>query len=174
MNYWIRPSFALNNITKSDKEYELVKRVCELKNITIEQIYSNNRRREFVEARQIVFYVLREFCNYSFTAIGEKFGRTHATVLHGVNLVKDIISIDNDFRAEVSGLIDFVRYNFQLPASLLKQEKIRSKYVGVSWNKTANKWQSTITKNGKTVYLGLFKNEYEASECYQREINKNN
>lgn len=174
MNYWIRPSYALNNVTKIEKEYELIKRVCEIRNITTEQIYSTNRRREFVEARYIVFYVLKEFCGYSLMGIGDKFGKTHATVIHGVNFIKDIISVDNDFRSEVGGLIDFVRYNFQLPVSILKDEKIKSKYVGVSWSKVAKKWQSTINKNGKTIYLGLFKNEYEASECYQKEINKNN
>ena len=174
MNYWIRPSYALNNVTKIEKEHELIKRVCEIRNITIEQIYSTDRRREFVEARYIVFYVLKEFCGYSLISIGDKFGKTHATVLHGVNFIKDITSIDNDFRTEVSGLIDFVRYNFQLPVSLLKKEKIRSKYTGVSWCKLSNKWKATISKNNKTIYLGLFKNEYEASERYQREINKNN
>lgn len=43
----------------------------------------------------------------------------------------------------------------------LKQDN-KSGYKGVSWNKNRNKWVSTITKNGKTIYLGLFKDINDA------------
>jgi len=37
---------------------------------------------------------------------------------------------------------------------------------GFYWNKQANKWQSKITLNGKSIHLGLFNTEDEARECY--------
>lgn len=45
-----------------------------------------------------------------------------------------------------------------------------SKYIGVSFLKSRNKWSSQIYFNGKTIHLGNFKNEYEAHLCYQNKL----
>ena len=42
----------------------------------------------------------------------------------------------------------------------------KSKYLGVAWNKNANKWQSQIKANGKYKYLGLFEDELKAAKAY--------
>lgn len=47
-----------------------------------------------------------------------------------------------------------------------------SKYVGVSFNIKSNKWQSHISYKGKTISLGYFIDEEEASLAYQKKINK--
>jgi len=67
-------------------------------------------------------------------------------------------------------------YNLQLITqrenSNLKHIKSSSKYVGVYWNKSAEKWQSSIRINGKLKYLGVFTDEKEAAQAYQNELNK--
>ena len=45
-----------------------------------------------------------------------------------------------------------------------------SKYVGVSWNKQKQKWNSEITINGKGILLGQFKNEIDAHLTYQQKL----
>lgn len=45
-----------------------------------------------------------------------------------------------------------------------------SKYVGVSWHAAANKWSSHIRFKEKNIYLGVFKNEIDASNAYQRKL----
>lgn len=47
-----------------------------------------------------------------------------------------------------------------------------SKYTGVNWNKSANKWMSGIKINGKRKHLGYFINEYDAYLAYQKELKK--
>jgi hypothetical protein len=50
-----------------------------------------------------------------------------------------------------------------------------SKYTGVSWDSTNNKWYSIIRINGKSVNLGRYKIEYDAYLVYKnklKEINK--
>lgn len=47
-----------------------------------------------------------------------------------------------------------------------------SKYVGVTFNKTVNKWQAQISMDGKPTYLGIFSNELDAAKAYI-EANKN-
>ncbi|NQU54085.1 MAG: HNH endonuclease [Bacteroidetes bacterium] len=47
-----------------------------------------------------------------------------------------------------------------------------SKYTGVNWNKSKNKWEAGIVVNGKKKYLGTFHDEMEASLAYEKEITK--
>ncbi len=51
-----------------------------------------------------------------------------------------------------------------------REGKTTSKFVGVSWSNIANKWQAQIQVNGKQYHIGLFTNEEEASEAYQRAL----
>ena len=52
------------------------------------------------------------------------------------------------------------------------QGKYSSMFKGVSWNKFAKKWVSTIRLNGKKKFLGYFDNEYDAHFIYQSELLK--
>lgn len=51
-----------------------------------------------------------------------------------------------------------------------KHLKSTSEYVGVSWNKGNNKWQSYIRINGKAVFLGYYIDEMEASKAYDYKL----
>jgi len=68
-------------------------------------------------------------------------------------------------------------YNLQIITQRLnasKDKKGTSKYTGVSWNKTTNKWTSNIRINGKIKHLGLFTDERKAAQAYQNELKKIN
>ncbi|MBK5242162.1 HNH endonuclease [Clostridium sp.] len=49
-----------------------------------------------------------------------------------------------------------------------------SKYVGVCWSKTNNKWVSNIKISGKIKYLGYFTDELEAHNAYIKELKEIN
>lgn len=49
-----------------------------------------------------------------------------------------------------------------------------SKYTGVYWHKSSNKWNSRIRINGRQIDLGYFKNEYDAHLAYINELDKLN
>jgi len=53
-----------------------------------------------------------------------------------------------------------------------KHLKSSSIYTGVSLHKPNKKWRAQIKLNGKKKHLGYFTNELEASEAYQRELNR--
>lgn len=52
--------------------------------------------------------------------------------------------------------------------SNLKHIPSSSKYVGVCWDKQMKKWRSKIVFNGRSKFLGLFINEIDASNAYQK------
>jgi hypothetical protein len=52
------------------------------------------------------------------------------------------------------------------------QKNTSSKYVGVHWHKSYDKWQSLIRINGKQIYLGRYDNEYDAHLAYQNALKK--
>jgi len=49
-----------------------------------------------------------------------------------------------------------------------KQRNNTSGFKGVSWEKSANKWRTQITFNGKRIHLGLFIDKLEAAKTYNR------
>jgi len=44
----------------------------------------------------------------------------------------------------------------------------RSRYKGVCWHKRNKKWQASITKSGKRLYLGQYDDQIEAALAYDR------
>lgn len=51
-----------------------------------------------------------------------------------------------------------------------KHLKSTSKYVGVSFYKSKNKWVSSIVINGKGVFIGYFEKELDAHKAYQKKL----
>ena len=51
-----------------------------------------------------------------------------------------------------------------------KDRKGSSKYTGVSFAKTRNKWCVSIKVKGRTVHLGRFNTELEAHKAYQNKL----
>ena len=53
-----------------------------------------------------------------------------------------------------------------------KHLKSSSQFVGVSWSKENKKWRAQISVNRKLIHLGYFTTEKEASNTYQKYLNK--
>jgi len=69
-------------------------------NIEIKEMHSQSRKQEMVKARQIAMYFYKKYTNYSYAYIGYLVGkRDHATVLHAVRTIQDLIEVDKSFRS---------------------------------------------------------------------------
>jgi hypothetical protein len=55
----------------------------------------NNRTREVVYARMIMYKVLQQFHRYSYTAIGRMFKKNHATILYSINQFNNIVKSED-------------------------------------------------------------------------------
>ena len=73
-----------------DVNRSLVKALREEFNLTLEDLYKDNREEKFAYVRQSVHFLLREE-GMSLVAIGRLTNRNHATVLHSISKVTDAI-----------------------------------------------------------------------------------
>lgn len=79
--------------------------VCSDMALPIQEVRSKSRKQKVVEARHLIMYLSKKHTNYSLSAIGEFMGgRTHATVLHGYQMIKNQISLNPQFSERVVGL----------------------------------------------------------------------
>ena len=88
----------------------IVDTVCEYFNITRDMMLSTSRKRQIVQARQIVMYECRSLIpSCSLSTIGSQLGgKDHATVLHACTTVQDLKSTDKLFRQwveDIEGMI---------------------------------------------------------------------
>jgi hypothetical protein len=56
--------------------------------------------------------------------------------------------------------------------SFMKPKEFSSKYKGVCWAKSKNKWVARIKVDDKQKHLGYFIDEYEAHLAYQKALNE--
>ncbi|MEI7597266.1 MAG: helix-turn-helix domain-containing protein [Bacteroidota bacterium] len=92
---------------------DIIDVVCEYFCIERNLLLSKNRKREVSEARQIGMYILRQQ-NKTLSSVGKQFNRDHATVLHAINLVEDLMSVDARFKQIVESLESLYRLQCQI------------------------------------------------------------
>ena len=69
------------------------------------QLGSQSRKMELVNARHIAMYLSRELTNNSLLSIGKYFGdRDHSTVIHACRTIENKMSEDKEFRSRVDNL----------------------------------------------------------------------
>lgn len=75
--------------------------VCDHFNIDQEILKQKSRRREIVQARQVAMYFSKNMTKHSLASIGQQIGgRDHATVLHAMKAVSNLLETDKKFKNE--------------------------------------------------------------------------
>ncbi|MCQ2369509.1 MAG: chromosomal replication initiator protein DnaA [Paludibacteraceae bacterium] len=97
-----------NIVSASQKKYtvqDIRDIVCDYYGVTLDNLLSESRKREIVQARQVAMYFAKLKTKDSLTTIGLTIGkRNHATVLHACKTVQDLMDTDKSFRAGVEEL----------------------------------------------------------------------
>jgi chromosomal replication initiator protein len=105
MNYWIIPSFEYKNKSNEIRTDNIIKDVCDVYGIELNELFSNARHRILVEPRQVLFYILHKKLNIPCQKVGKIFGKHHATVLHGANQMKNWMEFDKNLRSRIHQVI---------------------------------------------------------------------
>lgn len=100
----VLPRFVKKNDTPLTIN-DIKKFVCKHYHITETELCSQSRRQPINQIRQTVTYLTSKMTDMSNTQIGDNLGgRTHATVLHSIKHIQELIEVDERFRQEIEDL----------------------------------------------------------------------
>lgn len=104
MNYYVFPGLEKRfqkKIIVGNVDH-IINTVCELYDVSCDEIKTKSRKREFTLPRQISIYFLRIKTGMPLKKIGKLFGdRDHSTVIHSIETVKDAMCVDKKFRLKI-------------------------------------------------------------------------
>ncbi len=97
-------------IRRSQVNFEMISEaVASYFKINPDIIFTKTRKREISDARQMIMYLSKKLAGMSFKSIGNKLGRTHATVLYACNNIDERLPIDKDLRTAVDAITEIIR-----------------------------------------------------------------
>ena len=80
--------------------------VCRYYSIDKNIVLSKKRDREIVMVRQMFCWLSRRYTRSTFKLMGEYINRNHATVIHSVQKVEDLIDFDRELRYDRDTIVD--------------------------------------------------------------------
>lgn len=104
-SYWIIPTQTRTEKDLTKRINSLIKRVCESFEVSKKELLSKRRLRYIVLPRQVLMYILRKEYGLTFERIATMLNKNHATVLHSVNTIDNLMSYDNDLKNKVKYLV---------------------------------------------------------------------
>lgn len=92
-------------IRRRQLNFEIVtEAVCSHFKLEPDTMFTKSRKREISDARQIVMYLSKKLVGMSFKGIGNRLGRTHATVIYSCNNIEERLPIDKELRADIEAI----------------------------------------------------------------------
>ncbi|MDR1683630.1 MAG: chromosomal replication initiator protein DnaA, partial [Candidatus Symbiothrix sp.] len=77
--------------------------------LDMQDILSTSRKREMALARQVIMYFAKNYTNYSCAHIGSLVGgRDHATVIHAINTVRNMMETNKVFNAAIKEMDSWI------------------------------------------------------------------
>ena len=99
---------ALKNIAKHDEETidagKIIDIVCKFYNVKKEELLARKRTKTIAEARQIAMYLITEFMSLPLEAVGNIFGKDHATVIYAKNKISDDMKKSKRLEIQINDL----------------------------------------------------------------------
>lgn len=103
----ILADYVKKSNAKAPTIHKIQKQVASFYNIKISDLTSKSRARNIARPRQIAMYLAKNLTSESFPKIGKEFGgKNHATVIHSVKLVENMMKDDTKILEEVKVIED--------------------------------------------------------------------
>ena len=88
---------------------EILETVGKYYNLEKADILGRKRKREIVQARQVVMYLAKELTDASLAAIGaEVGGRDHSTVIYAERAIGNLLDTDAHFKSELEEIYELL------------------------------------------------------------------
>lgn len=88
---------------------KIIEAVCDHFKLTIGNIQGKCRWKEYVYARHIIFYLIRNNTKMTLKSAGALLYRDHTTVIHSIDTLNNLMYTEPDVRAEVELIEEKVR-----------------------------------------------------------------
>jgi chromosomal replication initiator protein len=85
---------------------QILAHVCKMFEVAPESISSKSRKKQYVMARNVAFYIARRFTDFSLKEIGYRLNRRHSTVIKGITSVEKEISRKSPLGRQLSQTIN--------------------------------------------------------------------
>tara|TARA_R110000737_G_C14514167_1_gene474202 strand:- start:345 stop:788 length:444 start_codon:yes stop_codon:yes gene_type:complete len=72
---------------------DFFKDYCSRVDITIEELFYKSRKRDRVEKRMVLAYILRKSFRMTYQQIGESLNKTHATIINSIKNIENFITV---------------------------------------------------------------------------------
>jgi len=96
-------SQIINTPKKMTNCKSIFKAVCELYDISVDDLFNRSRKKELVRPRQISMYLIRQELNGSYPYIGEKLGgRDHTTVMYACQKISKEMENNDSLQHEIN------------------------------------------------------------------------
>ena len=84
---------------------EIQEAVAKKYGVSIEQILSAERTQSLVTPRQLAMYISRKYSAKSLQEIAEPFGKSHATILHGVKTITKRLDVEDELKSTLQEIL---------------------------------------------------------------------
>lgn len=93
-----------------EKAEQIIGKVAAFYGMSNKLIKGKCRQKEFVKARWIAMYFIRQQTDFPLKTIGDMFGRDHTTVIHALREIQSIMSLhyDTDFKDDFIKIQRFI------------------------------------------------------------------
>ena len=90
----------------------IVEAVASEFNVTVNQIFLKSRKRELVDCRRCIAFILREFYQLTYHTIAKKFKCDHSTIVHGVQKTHELLQYDQHFQSKFISITSKLNIQF--------------------------------------------------------------
>lgn len=97
----VRKVLKLDEKKKVIRLGDIIGKVCELYNVTEDDLKSSARSQSISVPRQIATYLIRDILNLSYEEIAGYFNKKHQTILYACEQTKEKIELNSEFRAKI-------------------------------------------------------------------------
>ena len=106
---------ALKNIATANEETidatKIIDIVCKFYSVKKEELLARKRTKNIAEARQIAMYLITEFLSIPLEAVGNIFGKDHATVIYAKNKIAEDIKKSKKLEIQINDLKQMIEGN---------------------------------------------------------------
>lgn len=86
---------------------KIISVVCDYYGVTQKEIISKSRKRNIVNARQVLSYLLRKN-KLTYHYIGKLLSRNHSTIVQSCKVIEDLLQVDRNMVNDIKKIENFI------------------------------------------------------------------